>query len=216
MSTTASRTIYIDLDDVLCDTAGMYIEIVREEFNKSFKLSDIHSFNLQESFGLNDEENSHMFDRAHSSDFTLSLKPFDNIAPILKEWQRQEYEIAIVTGRHTNACNDSIDWLDFHGIPYDSFTMVDKYSWQDTNHDIAISLDELSGMSFAFAIEDNISMAGHISRSMNTPVLLFDRPWNRSLQTSRVIRRCSSWQEISSASAVYTVDCIEDMPDQQR
>jgi len=197
-----TKKIYLDLDDVLCDTAGAYIKLVKREFGKTFTLADIHSFNLQESFGLSDEQNNLMFKHAHKAEFTLSLAPFDGVAETLLGWQEKEYEISIVTGRHTSAFSESIQWLRYNNIPFNSFTMVDKYHWPDTDHDIAISLEALSDMSFVFAVEDNITMAEHLSTSMNTRVLLYDRPWNQTLHDSESLRRCRGWRDISETSVM--------------
>lgn len=196
--------VYIDFDDVLCDTAGGYLEIVRKEFGIHCAFSDIHSFNLQHSFNLNDEQNSRMFQLGHSPDFILSLKPLPGIAEAF-DYLQSQFSLAIVTGRHTIAYEESVEWLIRHKIRFDSFTMVDKYGWKDTDHSLAISLEELSVMSFVFAIEDNINMTAHLADTMSTPVLLFDRPWNRSLATNSTIKRCCGWTEILQTSSKYSV-----------
>lgn len=195
-------SIYIDFDDVLCNTAGGYLDIVRKEFDIHCAFSDIHSFNLQQSFKLSDEENRRMFQLGHSPEFILSLEPLEGISEAI-ESLRQLFSIAIVTGRHTIAFKESVEWLNRYDIYYDSLTMVDKYGWLDTDHTLAISLEELSAMSFAFAIEDNMKMTSHLAEAMNIPVLLFDRPWNKSYKTNSSIRRCCSWEEILRASRHY-------------
>ena len=79
--------------------------------------------------------------------------------------------------------------------------MVDKYGWPDTDKDIAISLEDLSSMQFSFAIEDNTTMVNHLSHTMDIPVILFDRPWNRLLAESKSILRCRSWAEIARVTS---------------
>jgi hypothetical protein len=49
-----------------------------------------------------------------------------------------------VTGRLTSAYEASLGWLAKNGIPYHSFTMVDKYSRKVVDRKIAISMEELS------------------------------------------------------------------------
>ena len=154
----AKESIYVDMDDVLCDTAGAYLDFVEKQFGKQVRFEDIHSFNLQESFNLSDEENKYMFRCAHRSEFILNIKPFDGAADILNQWKDMNFRIAVVTGRHTSAYQDSLGWLEHHEIPYDSFTMVDKYGWEDTDHELAISLEGLKARSFVFGGEDNLKM----------------------------------------------------------
>ncbi len=73
----------------------------------------------------------------------MNIIPFDGAAGIPNQWKDMNFQIAALTGRHTSAYHDSLDWLDHHEIPYDSFTMVDKYGWEDTNHELTISLGGL-------------------------------------------------------------------------
>lgn len=192
-----NKTIYVDLDDVLCDTAGAYLELVKKKFGISMEFEEIHSFNLQKSFNLSDEENASMFKAAHQPEFTLNLPPIDDMAEILGQWKTLGYSVDIVTGRHTCSHQDSLDWLKRYQVPYDSFIMVDKYGWDDTDHDIAISLDDLCAMSFCFAVEDNLNMTSFLTREMRTPVLLHNRPWNINEQLPEDVTRFASWSSVS-------------------
>ncbi|MGI9538393.1 MAG: hypothetical protein ACR2PB_15080, partial [Desulfocapsaceae bacterium] len=54
-------SIYLDLDDVLCDTAVAYLDLIDREFGLQVDFEQIFSFDLQKSFGLSDEANLHMF-----------------------------------------------------------------------------------------------------------------------------------------------------------
>lgn len=185
--------IYIDLDDVLCDTAGAYLQLVEKEFGLQKRFEDILSFNLQESFDLTDKENKHMFERAHRSEFTLNLEIFDGVWATLKAWHDQGYQIDIVTGRHTSAHKDTILWLEEHRVPFDTFTMVDKYRWEGTDNDIAVSLGEIKKRSFCYGIEDNLNMTTFLAKEMSLPVLLHDRPWNRNTRFGDGVTRFSEW-----------------------
>ncbi len=199
---TGSQSIYLDLDDVLCDTAVAYLGLVDREFGRQIHFENIFSFDLQKSFGLSDEQNSHMFHCAHQPEFILNIGIFEGVRAILQEWRRQGHRIHIVTGRHTASYRATLDWLEQHAICYDSFTMVDKYGWQDTDHDLAVPLAEIRDRSYSFGIEDNIEMTRFLSQEMGIPVLLHDRPWNRDLQVSSgangEVKRFESWKNLRS------------------
>jgi len=190
--------IYIDLDDVLCDTAGAYLELLDKEFGRQVAFDEIFSFNLQQSFGLDDADNQRMFELAHRDDFTMNLRPIDGMAEVIGSWWEQGNTIEIVTGRHTSAHPATLEWLDEHRIRYHSFTMVDKYGWRDTDHELAISMTELAGQVFDVGIEDSPKMAAYLAENLRVPVLLFDRPWNRSFQHAGKWNRCRSWSEIAN------------------
>lgn len=188
--------IYLDMDDVLCDSAGAYTDLLAREFGTKIDFEDIFSFNLQHSFGLDDEQNSHLFARAHEPEFVLNLDPIDGMASVLREWGREGHTISIVTGRHTSAWHDSLQWLKNHGVVHHSFIMVDKYGWEATDHRRAITLSEMSQIDFDIGVEDSPKMAAYLANQMNLEVLLFDRPWNRRHTLSTRERRCLDWKEI--------------------
>ena len=200
-----SRAIYLDLDDVICNTAVAYLELIHREFGLEIAFDNIFSFNLQKSFGLSDSATRHLFTCGHSPEFILTIDILDGAKEAIENWRAQGNLIHIVTGRHTSAYQASLEWLANHELGYDSFTMVDKYGWEDTDHDLAVTLDEIRGRHYSFGIEDNVKMAEFLSGSMGLPVLLHDRPWNRDLKEGTTlngggIKRFYSWDELRSLS----------------
>lgn len=191
--------IYIDMDDVLCDTAGAYADLAAREFGKRVAFDDIFSFNLQKSFGLSDDEYRRLFAQGHEPDFIAGLRPLERMLEVLESWQGLGHNISVVTGRHTSAWSQSLKWLDHHKVPYHSFIMVDKYNRCDTDHTIAISLDELTTIGFDIGIEDSTKMADFITSRMQMDLLLFDRPWNKAYETGPQTTRCHGWSEVGTA-----------------
>lgn len=200
-----SKVIYLDLDDVICNTAVAYLELIDREFGLEIAFDNIFSFDLQKSFGLSDSATRHLFKCGHSPEFILAIDILDGVKEAIENWQARGSQIHIVTGRHTSAYQASLEWLGNHDLGYDSFTMVDKYGWEDTDHDLAVSLDEISSRHYSFGIEDNVTMAEFLSGSMGLPVLLHDRPWNRALKEGATlngggITRFYSWDELRNLS----------------
>lgn len=188
--------IYVDFDDVLSDTTSAFLNILKREFGKSVDFEDIASFDLKVSFDLSDSEYAHFFDRVHQADVIMAFPPIEGAIGVLEDWINLGYQISIVTGRLTTAYQASLDWLAKHKVPYHSFTMVDKYSRENIDTKIAISMEEFSQMTFRLAVEDSATMALHLSQKMDIPVALMDRPWNRKVDLNHNIRRYKSWSEI--------------------
>ena len=188
--------IYVDLDDVLSETTLASTKLLKREYGREVALEQITSFNFQEAFGLSQKEYDYFFELIHRPEEILRLEPVDGAIEVLKNWAAQGYEIAIVTGRLTSTYETSLEWLSSHKVPYDSFIMVDKYSRPETDHRIAISMNDLSAMKFGLAVEDSLSMAEYISQTMGTQVALFDRPWNRAQSVFDKIERCANWGQI--------------------
>jgi len=188
--------IYVDLDDVISDTAELFLSVLNREFGKTVEFEDIFSFDLKVSFNLTASEYDHFFQMVHRPEVIMAFSPIKGAIEVLKEWHRLGCQIAIVTGRLTSTYESSLNWLDKHNVPYHSFTMVDKYSRENVDRSIAISLEDLSAMKFSFAVEDSASMAQHLSQKMGMTVALIDRPWNRTADLDGKVSRYKSWYNI--------------------
>lgn len=188
--------IYVDFDDVLSDTTRAFLKILKREFGKSVNFEEISSFDLKVSFNLSEKEYAHFFERVHQAEVIMAFPPLEGAIGVLEEWIKLGYQIAIVTGRLTSAYEASLDWLAKYNVPYHSFTMVDKYSRENIDTKIAISMQEFSEMKFRLAIEDSATMALHLSQKMDIPVAMMDRPWNRKVDLNHNLKRYTSWSEI--------------------
>ncbi len=189
--------IYVDYDDILCETARACSRILFEEFGKRVAFEDIHSFNLGESFGLDDEELERLMSRVHHPDELTQYEPLPGAVEVLAEWSSRGYEIDVVTGRPAFTQRASRQWLEQYRIPYSSLTFVDKYHRpQDDCPDVPLlSLEELSQRDYCLAVDDAPKMIRHLCEKMSMPVVILDRPWNTALDQCRAIR-CSNWAEI--------------------
>ena len=118
------RSIYLDLDDVLCDTAVAYLDLIDREFGLKIEFEQIFSFDLQKSFGLSDEANQHMFRCAHQPDFIANINIFAGVSETLERWKALGHTLHIVTGRHTSSYQATLDWLEKHDIAYDTITIL--------------------------------------------------------------------------------------------
>ncbi|MHC4270904.1 MAG: 5' nucleotidase, NT5C type [Planctomycetota bacterium] len=190
--------IYVDFDDVLADTTKSFLKILEREFGKRVNFEDIFSFDLKASFDLSDSEFELFFQRVHQPEVIREFAPIEGAVGVLEEWIELGYQISIVTGRLTCAYEASLDWLSKHNVPYHSFMMVDKYSRENINTKIAVSMEEFSEMQFSLAIEDSAKMALHLSQKMGIPVALIDRPWNRRANLNHKINRYTSWYDIQN------------------
>ena len=190
--------VYVDVDDVITDSAGTYLRIVAREFGKNAALEDMVTFNLQHSFGLSDKEYSHLVAVAHTPEEILAMTPCPGALETLARWKADGHGIHIVTGRPTSTLETSQQWLRDHAVAYDSFTIVDKYQRPDMDPEIALPLSELQKQSFSLAVEDSAPMAAYLAEKMDTPVALVDRPWNRDAQTNGRVTRCRDWDQIDA------------------
>ena len=193
------RTIYVDMDDVLCETARRFLVVIEREFGKRVSYETLTDFNLERAAGLLPEEREKLYQTVHYPQEILSIEPIPEAIDVLDRWAGSGYEIAIVTGRPPDTYEPSIEWLARYRVPYHSFTIVDKYGRFQTENTIGLTLSELMGRRFCCAVEDSLPMARFLATEMQVPVALLDRPWNSGENGHSMITRCSDWLEIGAA-----------------
>lgn len=191
------RTIYIDMDDVLCHTAQRCLKIIHREFGKAVTFEQLSTFDLGAACALEPEEIAELFRIVHHPDELIGLEPVEGAIAVLRQWTAAGYDIAIVTGRPPATHDASLDWLARHQVPYRSFTIVDKYGRFETASTIGLTLSQLAERQFCWAVEDSLPMASYIAERMGVPVALMDRPWNRTQMRHALIGRYNGWQEIA-------------------
>ena len=194
--TTDYRTIYVDLDDVLCQAARHFLIVVEREFGKRIAYEQLTNFDVGHSCGLTGEQRDELYRIVHRPDELLSMAPVSEAIAVLKRWEGQGFDIAIVTGRPPQSVDVSLAWLAKHQISHSSFTIVDKYSRFGTDGANAISLADLATRRFCWAVEDSLPMAQYLAGYMKLPVALIDCPWNQSEETLVGIERYRDWEAI--------------------
>ena len=197
----AKKPIYVDMDDVLCETARAMLAIAEREFGKTIPFDQLNTFEVGEACGLENHEIQELFRVAHHPEELLAMAPIDEAASVLNQWADAGQEIAIVTGRPPSTYDVSRAWLERYRVPHHEFVMVDKYGRFATENTIAITLQELAARRFSFAVEDSPAMAQYLATEMKTPVALLDRPWNQ-IGEHPLITRLGSWQKVAEWAAL--------------
>jgi uncharacterized HAD superfamily protein len=195
------RTIYVDMDDVLCETARRFLVIIGREFGKKVVYDKLTDFDFERSCDLTKAERAKLYELVHLEDEILSIEPIPEAIAVLNGWVGAGYEIAIVTGRPPDTFAASMEWLARYQVPFQSFTVVDKYGRFQTENTIGLSLAELATQQFCWAVEDSLPMAKFLALEMNVPVALLDRPWNQADIEPARFTRYYHWREIGAAFA---------------
>lgn len=199
------KTIYVDLDDVLCHAARHFLMIVEREFGKRIAYEQLTNFDVGHSCGLTADERDELYRIVHRPEELLSMAPVSEAIFVLKRWEEQGFDIAIVTGRPPESVEVSLAWLAQHQIAHSSFTVVDKYSRFTPDNTNAISLAELAERRYCWAVEDSLPMAQYLAGHMKLPVALIDCPWNQSEQQLIGIGRYRDWETIDDATPALTM-----------
>ena len=193
------KTIYVDLDDVLCQTARHFLVIVEREFGKRVSYEQLTNFDIGTSCGLRMEEREHLYRVVHEPDELIKIAPIEAAIVALRQWVEAGFEIAIVTGRPPDSYEPSLAWLSQNRVPHHSFSMVNKYGRFTTENTVAINLDELAARNYCWAVEDSLPMAEYLAGQMNLRVALIDCPWNRSTQPHANVSRYTDWPTLGQS-----------------
>lgn len=196
--------VYVDFDDVLCQTARTFIDIVAREFGRRYAFEDIHSFNLETSFELTPEEYEYLMTLVHNPAILRIMAPMPGALDVLNDWHRRGIRTLVVTGRPPATEPVCHEWLERYRVPYEQVIFVDKYARAHPPHnDVQVlSPEELAHIELVLAVEDAPAMIRFLVEQTDIPVALLDRPWNRDLGFTHEaidtqVTRCPDWAAVA-------------------
>ena len=91
--------IYIDIDDVLCETAATLCQVAARTFGKGIPYEQVRQFDLQRVFGLTDGEMRRFMEISHQPEVLLSYPPTPGAAASVRALLESGNDIEIATGR---------------------------------------------------------------------------------------------------------------------
>lgn len=193
--------IYIDFDDVICETAKSFCQIADRLFGIKKPYNEVHFFNLQQSFGLTDNQYDALMKEGHLPEILLSYEETDGASISINKIVDAGHDVKIITGRPFDSYEPSRQWLDNHNLSRLPLYCVDKYGREifNQNSTFNMTLNDLYAMSFDLAIEDSPAAFKHLEHFGNCKVAVFDRPWNKDaiLPLDNYIR-VKNWDQIVS------------------
>ncbi|MBO4367795.1 MAG: 2-dehydropantoate 2-reductase [Clostridia bacterium] len=193
--------IYVDFDDCLCETGKAFSRLVSELFGKNVPYEDMRYFNLQEAFGLTDDQYELLLVKGHEPEELLSYLETPGASRVINEWLKNGHDVSVITGRPYRCYEPSRVWLDRHGLRDAKLYCLDKYGREDPakNTGFSLSLEDYYKMKFDYAVEDSPLAFRFFDHLPDIRVMVFDRPWNRqSAFPNGSYRRCRDWDSIKA------------------
>ncbi len=195
---------YVDFDDCLCETAKAFTEMADRMFGIKIPYDDVRFFDLQQSFGLNDEDYKLLMEEGHRPEVLLAYEETPGCSQVINEWLDQGHEVSIVTGRPYTSYEPSRAWLDAHNLERVNLFCLNKYSrdlfYVEGGHNL--ELEDFYRMTFDFAVEDSPLAFPYLDHFPEVKVMVFDRPWNRDSELKRDnYVRCTNWDVIKAQVA---------------
>jgi len=192
--------IYIDFDDVLCETARHLSGLARDLFARNVPYEAISVFDLQQAFDLSAAEIDDLMEHAHRTEFLTHLAPAPGGLEAVRALESDGHQLSIVTGRPATSHDGSCGWLSKHGLSHLDVIYVDKYGRAPAHPPPGtpktLNLAEFATLAFDVAIDDAPTALDLLAGRQACTVIVYDRPWNRCYAQAANMRRSDSWQEI--------------------
>src|SRR5262249_56093549 len=94
-----TKTIYVDMDDVLCETARGCLAIIEQKFGRQVPYECLTNFDLGQACELGPEETVALYHIVHHPDELLKLEPIPAAIPVLKQWIAGPAPTPLLTSR---------------------------------------------------------------------------------------------------------------------
>lgn len=133
--------IYIDFDDVICETAKYFTKIAKELFNIDVPYREVQFFNLQKSFDLSGEQYDELMKAGHIPENLLDYEETPGASEVINKWVDEGHEVFVVTGRPFDSYEPSRRWLDEHHLNRLPIYFVDKDDGGDRCFGILADMD---------------------------------------------------------------------------
>ncbi|KPV63225.1 MAG: 5' nucleotidase, deoxy (Pyrimidine), cytosolic type C protein (NT5C) [Candidatus Bathyarchaeota archaeon BA2] len=168
----------IDIDGVISNFVKTFARIVKNKYEIALKEEEIFCHDLFQVLGIPEEEAKELIRETLTQDLTLIPRARWGINEL-----KQEHEIYLISARFKDLTTITENWLKSKKIPYDKILYLDE----GNKHQASLQLDVI--------IEDNLKDAiGWLGKVKE--ILIFDHPWNRSLDVKKSFHRVRNWSEI--------------------
>ncbi len=195
--------IYVDFDDVVCETAQALCGLAHELFGVRVSYAAIRWFDLRRSFGLDAAQYERLMDRAHEEAAVMNYGPTPGAVETMRRWQDCGWDVSIVTGRPADTREVSRRWLKGHGIGDVPLVFVDKYHREPPPRpgaERALTCEKFCALTFDVAIDDAPVALDLLVANPHTAAFVFDRPWNRDYApSSGAVERVCDWPALARA-----------------
>lgn len=193
--------IYVDMDDVLCETAKALCEIAASEFSRAVEYENVREFDLQKTFSLSDGEMRRFRELSHMPEVLASFAQTAGAVDGVRALIAEGHHVDIVTGRPASSHVGTKAWLDAAGLSDVPVTYMDKYNRAaefglSEDDPKVFTREEVARRGYDFAIDDSPTALEMLAEWRNTKVLIYDRPWNASFAPKPNMRRVFGWDEI--------------------
>jgi uncharacterized HAD superfamily protein len=179
----SNKIVGVDIDGVLADYPGCFIEYINQKVGTNFKVENLTQYNIYEA--IKDIPTNIMKELKHEFRKSGELKNvgvFPGAKVFLNTLRNKDYKIVLLSARpykkYRRIFADTQEWLSENGLVHDAIL------WDEDKMDRLIR--EFGEDNVEFFIEDNLENANSISKTTN--VYLINKSYNKGKINENVIR----------------------------
>jgi uncharacterized protein len=169
-----------DIDGVIANFSEILMQTVKKTFGVTLNPKDIYCFNLNVVLGITKVEEDQLIADALYQELPL----YPNAKETLEQLQREGHNIYLLTGRWSHLRETTQNWLKEKGVPYNELHHLKIGRKYEANVD---GLD--------LVVEDSLEEAIEWTQRVKN-VLVYDQPWNQSLNIRNLMKRVYNWNDI--------------------
>ena len=169
-----------DIDGVIANFTNPLLETIKKNYGLTLKATDIYCFDLDIVLGITRPEEEQLIVEVLKQN--LPLNP--GARETLKLLSDEGHNIYLLTSRYGHLHDVTNSWLKEKGIPYTQLHLLnsgEKYLAKVQPLDLIV--------------EDSLQEALGWATKVKT-VLIYDQPWNKTLNVKNLTKRVYNWDEI--------------------
>ncbi len=180
----------IDVDDVVTESLPTYLKAFGDFFGHSVRIEDAAWEIFRAYPDISEVELAQFFQSLEAADFLRTRPVYPEAARAIARLAASGHQLVVVTGRLTEHVDHTRHILQSAGI-LDHF---EDLVHRDLERAVEYKPRIVRERRLDVLIEDELHVAAAVA-ALPVPVLLFDRPWNRS-ETPPGVIRVRGWSEI--------------------
>ncbi len=189
------KTIAVDVDDVLADSAVGFVNFSNERWGTTLTVDDFTE-HWGEMWQVNHEEVVKRANIIHGSKIMTNFMNNEKAFPVLKKLS-EKYRLIVLTSRPKDVQKETIAWLDRHynGI-FDDFVFAGLYDGVPENAHLGTKAGMAELHKIDYLIDDHPKHCLAVAELGIKSLLFGDYKWNRDFKSSKNVTKVKDWERI--------------------
>jgi len=180
------ESIAFDIDGVVADTMGLFIQIAQEQFQLNIQYEDITNYDLTKCLDIDFETVWTIIEQILSGKLNDRLNPIDNAAMVLQHLSQKTNSLLFVTARPDATAIEQ--WfLQTLNMNQSKYKIIATGNFEQ-------KASVLRDHHIKYFVEDRMETCRLLSKKKFVPIV-YRHPWNRE---SHTFIEVGSWDEINA------------------